>query len=120
MIGSINSGNSFTSQSGNNSPIRERSDVARAPAASPEKTPENARRDLADARTATLIERTPGESLERRIEARRAAEDIRLERFRADDMPLPTAQALSTFAVVAAAGQESGDDLPLAGIDILV
>ncbi len=120
MIGSINSGNSFTSQSGNNSPIRERSDVARSPAASPEKTPENARRDLADARTGTLIERTPGESLERRIEARRAAEDIRLERFRADDMPLPTAQALSTFAVVAAAGQESGDDLPLAGIDILV
>ncbi|AHI30068.1 hypothetical protein AU14_09655 [Marinobacter similis] len=35
-------------------------------------------------------------------------------------MPLPTAKALSTFAVVAAAGQESGDDLPLAGIDILV
>ncbi|WP_236743930.1 hypothetical protein [Marinobacter similis] len=68
MIGSINSGNSFTPQSGNNSPIRERSDVARAPAASPEKTPESARRDLADARTGTLVERTSGESLERRIE----------------------------------------------------
>lgn len=120
MIGSINSGTSFNPQTGNNSPVRERSDVARAPAASPEKTPENARRDLADARSGTLVERTPGESLERRIEARRAAEDTRLERFRADDMPLPTAQALSTFAVVAAAGQESGGDLPLAGIDILV
>lgn len=120
MIGSINSGIYSGAQSGNNSLVRERGDAARAPASSPEKSFENARRDLADARTGTELERTPDEALERRIEARRAAEDARLERFRADDMPLPTAQALSTFAVVAAAGQESGDDAPLAGIDILV
>lgn len=120
MIGSINSGINYGNQTGNNTPVRERSDAARAPAASPEKAFDNARRDLADARTGTVTERTPAESLERRIEARRAAEDARLERFRADDVPLPMAQALSTFAAVAAAGQEPGDDAPLAGIDILV
>lgn len=120
MIGNINSGNPYSYQTGTNNPARERSDVARAPAASPEQAPETARRDLADGRPPATIERTPAESLERRVEARRAAEDARLERFRADEIPLPTAQALSTFALIAASGQESGADAPLAGIDILV
>lgn len=125
MIGNINSGNPYSYQTGTNNPARERSDVARAPAASPEQAPETARRDLADGRPPatierTPVERTPAESLERRVEARRAAEDARLERFRADEIPLPTAQALSTFALIAASGQESGADVPLAGIDILV
>ncbi|MDK9559284.1 UDP pyrophosphate phosphatase [Marinobacter sp. M216] len=120
MIGGIHSGNGYGYQPGNNSPARERSDVARAPASSPEKSTESARRNLADGRSLTPIERVPDTSLERRVEARRAAEDARLERFRADDLPLPTARALSTFAAVAAAGQASGGDATLAGIDILV
>lgn len=120
MIGGINSGNSYGYQTGNNSPVRERSDAVRAPASAPEKTPESSRRDLADGRSSNAVERLPAEALDRRVEARRAAEDVRLERFRADEVPLPTAQALSTFAVVAAAGQDAGGDAPLAGIDILV
>lgn len=120
MIGGINPGNSYGYQTGNNSPVRERSDGARLPASSPEKSADSTRRDLADGRSLTTIERIPDTSLERRVEARRAAEDARLERFRADDLPLPTARALSTFATIAAAGQESGGDAPLAGIDILV
>lgn len=120
MIGGINSGNNFGFQTGNNSPIRERSDAARAPASTPEKTPDAARRDLGDAREGSVVERNTTESLERRVEARRASEDARLERFRADDVSLPAARAISTFATVAAAGQESGNDGALAGIDILV
>ncbi|MBW4935804.1 UDP pyrophosphate phosphatase [Marinobacter sp. F4206] len=120
MIGGINPGNNYGYQTGNNSPVRERGDAASAPASSPEKSADAARRDLADGRSLTTIERVPDTSLERRVEARRAAEDARLERFRADELPLPTARALSTFAVVAAAGQDSGGDSSLAGIDILV
>lgn len=120
MIGGVNPGNGYSYQTGNNSPARERTDVARLPASAPEKSAESARRDLADGRSLTAFETASEISLERRVEARRAAEDARLERFRADDLPLPTARALSTFAVVAAAGQESGGDAPLAGIDILV
>ena len=51
---------------------------------------------------------------------RRAAEDARLERFRADELPLPAARALSAFAGVAAAGQEFESGSVLSGIDILV
>ncbi len=120
MIGGINPGNNFSFQTGNNSPVRERSDAARAPASTPEKAPDAARRDLADGSQGTVSERSTTESLERRVEARRAAEDVRLESFRADDVPLPVARAMSTFASVAAAGQESGSDGTLAGIDILV
>ena len=56
----------------------------------------------------------------RRVEARRAAEDARLERFRADDLPLPAARALSAFASVAAVGDDSETASSLAGIDITV
>ncbi|MBC7182766.1 MAG: UDP pyrophosphate phosphatase [Marinobacter sp.] len=121
MIGGINPGNNFALQTGNNSPQRERSDVARAPASTPEKTADSARRDLADSRQAVVLERNATESLERRVEARRAAEDVRLERFRADEVSLPAARAVSTFAAVAAAGQDAaGNQGSLAGIDILV
>lgn len=119
MIGGINPGSSLSYQSGTNSPVRERSDAARSPASAPEKTAESARRDLADSPLQPASERSVSESTERRVEARRAAEDVRLERFRADEVPLPAARALSTFASVAAAGQESGS-AALAGIDILV
>ena len=120
MIGGINPGNNFNFQTGNNSLVRERSDAARAPASTPEKTPDAARRDLADGNQGVVSDRNATESLERRVEARRAAEDARLERFRADEVSLPAARALSAFASVAAAGQETGGNGSLAGIDILV
>lgn len=118
MIGGLNPNNSFALQSGNNSPVRERSDVARAPAAAPDKNPEGVRRDLADGRGESAAPRLDTEALERRVEARRAAEDARLERFRADELPLSTSRALSTFTDIAARG-DVGDN-GLAGIDILV
>ncbi|MGM0769215.1 MAG: UDP pyrophosphate phosphatase [Pseudomonadota bacterium] len=119
MIGGLNPNNSFALQSGNNSPVRERSDVARAPASAPERSAEGVRRDLTDARgETTLVRRVDSDSLERRVEARRAAEDARLERFRADELPLATSRALSTFTDIAARG-DAGEN-GLAGIDILV
>lgn len=118
MIGGINPGTPPGFQNGSNNPVRERTDVARAPAATPEKAPDQARRDLSDRPQGPASERSVTESLERRVEARRASEDARLERFRADDVSLPAARALSTFASVASAGQDAGAEL--AGIDILV
>lgn len=105
MIGGINSNGFYPSQSGA-LPARERTDVARHPATGPEKTVDVAdvevRRDLS----------------EPRVEARKAAEDARLERFHADDVPLAVSRALATFADVA--GQRDGEDAELAGIDIRV
>lgn len=120
MIGGVNPNNGLPFQSGNNSPVRERSDVARAPASAPDSGNDAVRRDLSDtpSRGAELRPIPSAESLERRIEARQAAEDVRLERFRADEMPLNTSRALSTFAEVAARGDVS--DNSLSGIDILV
>ena len=57
-------------------------------------------------------------AFERRVEARRAAEDARLEQFRADELPLQNSRALQTFTAVA--GQRSDDDAELAGISIRV
>ncbi|OEY66919.1 hypothetical protein [Marinobacter sp. X15-166B] len=54
----------------------------------------------------------------RRVAARQAADATRLERFRADELPLQTVRALSAFAGVAALGK--GHELNLAGIDIHV
>lgn len=120
MIGGVNPNSGLPFQSGNNSPVRERSDVARAPATAPENNSDAVRRDLSDPRSRNAEERPipSSESLERRIEARQAAEDVRLERFRADEVPLNTSRALSTFADVAARGDAS--DNGLSGIDILV
>lgn len=123
MIGGINSNGFYPSQSGA-LPTRERTDVARNPATGPEKTADGAdvevRRDLSGPRTPLADDRSPGssESLERRVEARKAAEDARLERFSADDVPFATSRALAIFADVA--GQRDGEDAELAGIDIRV
>lgn len=56
--------------------------------------------------------------LERRVQARQAAEDARLERFRADEVPLRNARALDVFTGIAS--QSDGGDVELAGIDIRV
>ena len=45
-------------------------------------------------------------------------DDVRLERFRADEIPLNTSRALSTFADVAA--RDDSVDSVLTGIDIRV
>lgn len=120
MIGGINPGNNYGYQTGNNSLVRGRSDAARAPASTPDGNAVAARRDLSDGGQQPVTERSASELPERRVEARRAVEDARLERFRADEVPLPTARALATFAVVAAGGQETGGDTVLAGIDVMV
>lgn len=102
--------------------------MSRAPAAAPEAlTAGEVRRPLStpplDRDTAPANPASSGgapEAESRRVDARRAAEDARLERFRADELPLPTARALSAFAGVAAAGQEYEGGAVLTGIDILV
>ena len=120
MIGGVNSNNPFAFQTGNNAPARERSDVARAPASTAEDNRSQVRRDLTQGATASAETRstTPPDATERRIEARRAAEDSRLERFRADDVPFNTSRALSTFADVAA--RDEAPEGVLTGIDIRV
>ncbi|MFB2704091.1 UDP pyrophosphate phosphatase [Marinobacter shengliensis] len=124
MIGGINPANSSLIQTGNNNPARERTDVARSPAASPQAPgAESVRRDLnapQQSRDTAPGNQTASETTDRRVEARRAAEDARLERFRADELPLPASRALSTFAGVAAAGQEFEGGSVISGIDILV
>ncbi|MDX1754497.1 MAG: UDP pyrophosphate phosphatase [Marinobacter sp.] len=115
MISPLNSSGSYPLQSGN-AAARDRSDVARSPAASPDRGGEQVRQDLADPRPSQ--ERSAGELAQRRVEARRAAEDVRLERFRADELPLAASQALSTFAQVAA--QRDDQDVELAGLSIRV
>lgn len=122
MIGGISPGNQSLYQNGNNSPIRERTEGARAPAASPDANSQAVRQDLRDNGRRSTLESASStrDNLARRVEARRAAEDTRLERFQADELPLPTAKALSTFAGVAAAGQDTGAASTLAGIDIIV
>ncbi|WP_166251495.1 UDP pyrophosphate phosphatase [Marinobacter salicampi] len=101
---------------------RSRPDVARNPAVSgPNASGTDIRRTLAEPRD----ERSPRQpdaidsaAIERRVEARQAAEDARLERFRADELPFASARALDVFAAVA--GQRDGGDVEMAGIDIRV
>ncbi|TGN41989.1 UDP pyrophosphate phosphatase [Marinobacter confluentis] len=121
MIGGVNPNSNLAYQTGNNVPVRERSDIARAPASTAEGNAGQVRRDLAEGASPSAESRpvTPQDALERRIEARRAAEDTRLERFRADDLPLNTSRALATFANVAAPASEAPDSL-ITGIDIRV
>ncbi len=115
MISSLNSNDSLPLQSGV-APARDRADVARNPAASPERSETGVRQDLAAPRFVSPAE--TGELAQRRVEARRAAEDVRLEPFRADELPLVASQALSTFAAVAA--QQGERETDLAGISIRV
>lgn len=126
MINGIGSNGNYPLQSGSGV-VRERSDVARNPAASPEKTPADVQQTLVrDAREApdngagdARRADSPGDrELQRRVEARQAAVDARLERVGGDELPLSTARALSTFSAVASQG--SGQDTELAGIDIRI
>lgn len=120
MIGGINPNSNLSYQTGNTAPARERSDVARAPAATAQDNASQVRRDLTGSAPPSAETRasTPPEATERRIEARRAAEDTRLERFRADEMPLNTSRALATFANVAAPSE--APEGVLTGIDVRV
>lgn len=123
MIHGVGSNGGYPLQSGSGV-VRERSDVARNPAASPEKTPSDVEQTLARAAADNGTEdfRRPDmvsdRELQRRVEARQAAADARLERFNGDELPLATARALSTFSAVASQG--SGQDTELAGIDIRI
>ncbi|HKK54953.1 UDP pyrophosphate phosphatase [Marinobacter sp.] len=120
MIGGVNPNSNLAYQTGNNAPARERSDVARAPASTAETNSGQVRRELAESALPSTETRptTPRDAAERRIEARRAVEDARLERFRADDVPLSTARALSTFASIAAPAEVP--EGVLTGIDVRV
>jgi hypothetical protein len=121
MIGGINPNSNLPFQTGNNAPARERSDVARAPASTAEDNASQVRRDLSGGAGSSTEARpvTSPDAIERRIEARRAAEDTRLEQFRVDDVPLRTSRALEAFATVAAPANETPDGL-ITGIDIRV
>ncbi|OZB20716.1 MAG: UDP pyrophosphate phosphatase [Marinobacter sp. 34-60-7] len=126
MIGGINPATNTLLQSGT-APVRDRNDVARAPASSPQALDSaSVRRDIGGEQQSR--DNAPGsqsttrleDSESRRIDARRAAEDARLERFRADELPLPASRALNTFAGVAAAGQEFEGGSVVSGIDIMI
>ncbi len=121
MVNDVNPNNLYPSRS-DSSALRERPDIARNSSVSgPSGTPNDIREDLAapradiGGRQANLIDTA---SIERRVEARRASEDVRLERFRADDVPLASARALEAFTSVA--GFRESVDVELAGIDIVV
>ncbi|WP_165856966.1 UDP pyrophosphate phosphatase [Marinobacter sp. JSM 1782161] len=90
------------------SPLQRDRDTASRPDGRTPGTETGVRRDTVDP-----------ERLERRVQARQAAEDAQLERFRADDVPLRNAQALDVFNNIAST-REEGDDVELAGIDIRV
>lgn len=105
---------------------RERSDVARSSSASGASgatsgSVESVRQALATPR-ADIDQRSPdvidSATIERRVEARQAADEARLERFRADELPLASARALEAFTGIAALRE--GADVELAGIDIRV
>lgn len=128
MIGGVSNSSALAYQSGNNTPARERTEGTRAPAANPQAlTRSDAAQPLAapvnGRDTSPESQPLPGADSapeSRRVDARRAAEDVRLERFRADELALPTARALSAFADVAAAGQAFEAGEILTGIDITV
>jgi hypothetical protein len=123
MIGGLNPNNPYI---GNNV-ARERSDGARAPAARPDvltderqqSRPAPAGNSTGDNPAASGAEDTEGYL--RRVQARAAAEDTRLEPFRSDDIPAANQRALQTFAAVASQREGmDGYDAELAGIDIRV
>ncbi len=117
MISGVNTQGSFPLQPGN--AARERTDAARNPTSSPQKAYEEVRDDLSGQRALVVSDPRPSDgevSSARRVEARKAAEDVRLERFHADDLPLMTTKALAMF--VGVAGFREGDDVELVGVDI--
>ncbi len=119
MIGGINPNNAYT---GNAPATRGRADVARVPAVRPEVLTDenpnapviaNGDRDAAGGQDTQVYLR--------RVQARAAADDVRLEPFRAGDIPLANARALQTFATVAGQNESiDGLDAELTGIDIRV
>jgi hypothetical protein len=123
MINGINGNNPYI---GNANVARERADAARAPAARPEALDDQRR----DARPSPAGTDAPGSGTAtsedsqgylRRVQARSAAEDSRLEPFRAEDIPMANARALEAFASVANQREGfDGVDAELAGIDIRV
>jgi len=119
MVGGITPGNSYGYPGSTQGLPRPVSDSTRPSVAIPARDTET----VPD-RTAQAPAADPGRSAdsqpERRVEARQAAEDVRLETFRADEMPLQTSKALSVFAAVAATGDDSAQSGSLAGIDLLV
>lgn len=122
MVAGLNSNLPLPAQS-EATAARSRPDVARNPAATgPNATTESARQALNGPQDERSNTRQPDiidtQAIGRRVEARQAAEDSRLERFRADDLPFASARALDVFAAVA--GQREGSDVELAGIDIRV
>ncbi|MEX0605460.1 MAG: UDP pyrophosphate phosphatase [Marinobacter sp.] len=121
MVTGVNPNNAYPSGS-DSTTLRERPDIARNSSVSgPNGTSQGIREDLAapradiNGRQTNLIDTA---AIERRVEARRASEDVRLERFRADDVPLANVRALEAFAGVA--GFRENVDVELAGIDIVV
>lgn len=105
-------------------PVRDRADGARAPAARPDATDTGQRtvsESLPRGNEASVAQLDEA-AIARRVQARVAAEDARLEQFRPDDISLASARALQTFAAVAAQGadQPAGMDAELAGVDIRV
>ncbi len=122
MVAGLNPNTPFPAQS-EATAARSRPDVARNSAATgPNATPDSVRQSLNGPQAERNNTRQPEiidtVAIERRVEARQAAEDTRLERFRADDLPFANARALDVFAAVA--GQREGSDVELAGIDIRV
>ncbi|MGM0570431.1 UDP pyrophosphate phosphatase [Marinobacter sp.] len=123
MIGGLNPNNPYIGTS----VARERNDGARSPAARPEALTDErqqARPAPAGDGTTDNAGKSPAEDTEgylRRVQARAAAEDTRLESFRADDIPMANLRALQTFATVASQREGmDGYDAELAGIDIRV
>jgi hypothetical protein len=121
MIGGLNPNTLNPAQSDATS-ARARPDVARNSAAGgPNATEDANRRALNQAspeRDSNAPRVVDTVSVARRVEARQAAEDARLERFRADEVPPANARALEVFASVA--NQREGFDVELSGIDIRV
>jgi len=119
MIGSITPGNSYGYTGTGQSLPRGGNDFARTTVSVPEKgneTPADRTEQSPQGRAELSAEAVPL----RRVEARQAAEDVRLEPFRADEMPLQTAKALSVFAAVSASADDSTQSGTLAGIDLIV
>lgn len=123
MIGGVNPNSPYV---GNAGIARERTDAARAPAARPDILTDE-RREVRPSPAGGNPPETgtaPAEDSQgylRRIQARSAVDDTRLESFRADDIPMANARALEAFAAVASQREGiDGYDAELAGIDIRV
>ncbi len=119
MIGSITPGNSYGYAGTGQGLSRDRNEFGRTTVSVPEKGTETPA-DRTEQSSPGMAELSAEAVPLRRVEARQAAEDVRLESFRADEIPLQTARALSVFAAVSASGDDSTQSGTLAGIDLIV